>query len=507
MDGSKQGTGMKFFLYSLIVLTFYGCASEVVEANNKLEAKTLSVEQTKLIFDKVKYFSDETEISFALVQNGKLSYYGVKRLNGELITIDNKTDVYETGSISKVFTSTLLAEFVESETVSLDENINDSFNFKFKNDTKISFKHLANHTSGLPRLPSSMIFNAIFNMDNPDVDFDNEAMKSYLIEDLELDNPVGTKSVYSNLGAGLLGFTLGHISNMTYEEMLSEKIANKYEMNQTTTLKSKIQNQLVLGRDEDGEITSNWEFKAMAGAGAIYSSVEDLSKFALAHFDSSNTALPLTRKSTFEESEKRHIGLGWFIFKRDNGDQWIWHNGGTGGYRSSMVLNPKNKNAIIILSNIASSHSRANNIDRLCFDLMSSLYSFDKNLETVAFLEGTWKVKGKKRYESWDLVAGDQLKGIGFKTEMGSNEIFENLTLVFENGQLVYKARVTDQNDGKTISFVHNRSNKDWISFENLSHDFPKKIQYKQISDQEIQVQVLGDNDKGLSYILIKQKR
>lgn len=497
---------MKILIYSLIFISLFSCDSEAVEAKNNLETKSLSEDQRKVIYDKLKYFHDETEIAIALIQNGKLSYYGLKRENSALKTIENKADVYEVGSISKVFTSTLLAEFVEAGTLALEDNINDSFNFAFKNDIKISFINLANHSSGLPRLPSSMIFNAIFNMDNPYVDFDDEAMKNYLVEDLDLDNPPGTKSVYSNLGAGLLGYTLGHISNMSYEEMLSEKITKKYAMNRTTTDKAKIQDYLVLGRDVDGDITPNWEFKAMAGAGAIFSSVEDLAKFTFAQFDSTNTALALTRKSTFEESENRHLGLGWVLFKRDNGDQWIWHNGGTGGYRSSMVLNTKNQNAVIILTNIASSHSKSNNIDRLGFDLMNSLFEFDKNLEPVAFLEGTWKVKGKKRYESWDIVAGNQMKGIGFKTEMGSNQIFENLSLAFEDDKLVYKATVVDQNDGKTISFIQNTTNTDYLSFENLSHDFPKKIQYKKLSEDEVEVRVLGENDKGLNYILIKQQ-
>jgi hypothetical protein len=42
------------------------------------------------------------------------------------------------------------------------------------------------------------------------------------------------------------------------------------------------------------------------------------------------------------------------------------------------------------------------------------------------------------------------------------------------------------------------------LSFENLAHDFPKKIQYKSLNENEIQVTVTGDEGSGFSF---KQKK
>ena len=111
----------------------------------------------------------------------------------------------------------------------------------------------------------------------------------------------------------------------------------------------------------------------MAGAGAIFSTVEDLSQFAISQFDNSNKELKLTRKKTFEVNENMDIGLGWHILKSQSKNFWHWHNGGTGGYSSSMVIDENTKNGIIILSNISAFNPNMGNIDKLCFALMKTI--------------------------------------------------------------------------------------------------------------------------------------
>ena len=74
-----------------------------------------------------------------------------------------------------------------------------------------------------------------------------------------------------------------------------------------------------------------------------------------------------------------------------------------------------------------------------------------------------------------------------------------------ENNTIVYLATVTDQNEGSRVGFVLNEAIDSCFSFENIEHDFPKKIQYKKISDQELHINVLGEDDKGFSLIMKKR--
>ena len=122
----------------------------------------------------------------------------------------------------------------------------------------------------------------------------------------------------------------------------------------------------------------------------------------------------------------------------------------------------------------------------------------------IDFLEGTWKMENKETYEEWKKE-GEVLIGHAYKLLEGQKQISETLKIKTENEDLIYEATVPNQNDGRTIPFRLNRAVQDQLSFENLTHDFPKKIQYKLINETRIQVMVLGEDDQGFGYFLIKQ--
>ena len=339
---------------------------------NNLSVKDglITKEQSEMIFEKVKIFPNQTQVSIAIINDGKVSYYGITKKSDTILTVNNQKNVFEIGSVSKVFTSTLLANFVTDGKIKLNDNINDYLKTPLINDTGISFISLANHTSGLPRLPTNLNLTKV-NPENPYKEYKEQELTEYLTKYLELSNK--GKYQYSNLGAGLLGYTLSKIENTTYENLLQQKIFSIFNMHNSTSDISKIKGNLVKGLNDKGKEVPNWEFSVLAGAGGIYSSVEDLSQFAIAQFDYSNKELKLTRKKTLEVNENMDIGLGWHILKSQSNNFWYWHNGGTGGYSSSMAIDPKTKNGIIILSNVSAFNPNMENIDKLCFELMKTL--------------------------------------------------------------------------------------------------------------------------------------
>lgn len=364
------------FIIIVVIVALSGCGSNpnVKPAVNHLKIENLLIGQADSIFNQTKYFPDNTQFAIALIRNGQVVYCGSRRINDTLISVENKSKAFEIGSITKVFTTTLLSNFVLDKEVVLDSTINKHFDFPFKDNQEFTFRELANHTSGLPRLPSNIRFKAIFSPRNPYKDYDEQKLEVYLKNDISLDYPKGSKSEYSNLGMGLLSYSLRKISGKSFEQLTKEKIFDKYNMVNSSTNKAAIESILIGGLDDKGRPTPNWEVGALIGAGGIYSTVEDLSKFASAHFDSTNIELTLTRVKTYQENETRDVGLGWFIINKKNGDKWYWHNGGTGGYSSSMAIDVEKKNGVIILSNISSYHKYFKNIDKLCFALMTTLY-------------------------------------------------------------------------------------------------------------------------------------
>ena len=344
--------------------------SENVINNLTIKSGIITQKQSEIIFENAKIFPNHTQISIAIIKDGKVNYYGIHNKNDTISTVNNQKSVFEIGSISKVFTSTILANFVIDEKINLNDNINGYLKTSFNNNTEISFINLANHTSGLPRLPSNLDLTKV-NPENPYKEYKEKELEEYLTKHLELLNK--EKYQYSNLGAGLLGYTLSKIENTTYENLLQNKIFSKFNMYNSTSDINKIKGNLVKGLNNEGNDVPNWELSVLAGAGAIFSTVEDLSQFAISQFDNSNKELKLTRKKTFEVNENMDIGLGWHILKSQSKNFWYWHNGGTGGYSSSMVIDENTKNGIIILSNVSGFNPNMGNIDKLCFELMKTI--------------------------------------------------------------------------------------------------------------------------------------
>src|SRR5262245_32121737 len=77
--------------------------------------------------------------------------------SGDARTLDGNT-VFEIGSITKVFTSLLLADMVRRGEVALDDPVSKylpgNVRMPRRGGREITLQDLATHTSGLPRLPS-----------------------------------------------------------------------------------------------------------------------------------------------------------------------------------------------------------------------------------------------------------------------------------------------------------------------------------------------------------------
>jgi CubicO group peptidase (beta-lactamase class C family) len=323
-----------------------------------------------LIFTQTKDFSNHTQLSIAVIQNNRTNYYGIVKENDSVKPADNQGKVFEAGSITKVFTSTVLASLVQEGTIGLNDSINPYYPFPFKEHRNITFLTLANHTSGLPRLPGNL---DLSEASNPYLSYTEKELEAYLETIMTLENEPSETYSYSNLGAGLLGYTLGLTQGTSFEELLQKRVFDRYGMTASFTRSADAGERLVKGLNAHGDTTSNWDFDVLAGGGCVLSTTADLARFAMAQFNPENRELALTRVPTFAVHETMKIGLGWHILQSETGQELFWHNGGTGGYSSSIAINVPDKVAVVILSNVSAFHSASGNIDRLCFELIRNL--------------------------------------------------------------------------------------------------------------------------------------
>ena len=328
---------MKKYIFILIIIPgLFLIAYSFMRSNesiNNLEYQNdlLTQEQKDLIFSQIKSFPNKTQMSISLIKGDSSIFYGVIKYSDTVSEINNKLSLFEIGSITKVFTTTLLANFILDSSLTLNRKINNDLDFRINNDIQISYLELANHTSGLPRRPSDFYLAALRSPLIPYKSYSKDKLEKYLKEKLALNRPGGLTYEYSNLGFGVLGYALCQVAQCDYETLLKKKIFDKYGLTNTTSIKENISGKLVQGLGPFGNPIWNWDWGSLEACGGLISSTQDLTKFAQAQFDTNNLELALTRESTLVVDSKLEIGLAWHIMKDKSNSDWHRHKGGTGG--------------------------------------------------------------------------------------------------------------------------------------------------------------------------------
>ena len=333
--------------------------------------KGMTAEEAELIIPVISQFSSNTQFAMAFINGGEAKYLGLILKDGKVIPIENRDSVFEIGSISKVFTTHLFANLVESGKVKEDQQIASHLNFSLKGEPAITFHQLATHQSGLPYFPSNV--GGLFNQKNPFKGYTSEKFEQYLSERLKMDFQPGEQYRYSNVGMGLLGYLVESIQDQPYEALLETQIFGPLGMSNSTTKASTVDAYLVRGRDRKGAPTTNWDLGALVGAGGILSSPRDLVSYAKYSFEMLSSEATILGQKQVEIGTKRDMAMGWHIIKESRKEPFLWHNGGTGGYKASMAIDPVQQDAVIILSNVGTDTPGKSAIDELCFKMMRNL--------------------------------------------------------------------------------------------------------------------------------------
>jgi len=297
---------------------------------------------------------------------GALDRVSVAVIDGDTVTYahfgaDNDTE-YEIGSITKTVTSLLLADAIARGEVTADTKVGKLLPLAGSEVADVSLAELASHRSGLPLVASRLqdmvpLYLLAVTHRNPyiqDVDGVIALARAAALSHRG-------QFAYSNLGGALLGQALASASHMDYPRLVQERIFGPLRMTASSVpvTAGNLADDASTGYSKTGRGEAPWTFNGWAPAGGIRSTPADMVRYAQSLLNSSAPgidALTPRWESDLDafmprwESIGQKVGYAWFT-EEIEGRTVTWHDGGTGGFASIIVLDRASHRAVVILSN------------------------------------------------------------------------------------------------------------------------------------------------------------
>lgn len=318
---------MNKFLIGLLIINL-SCKSAAQELNkNKLNVLLNTLEDNQL-----------ANGSIAVSKNGYIEYQknvGFAFKNKEKQTITTPETKYRIGSVSKMFTATIVLQLVEEKKLQLNDNLANFFS-NIPNANNITIETLLRHRSGLVNYT-----------DHPDYNNWSHKVKSHveLIHFLSSTTSKFTpdsKSDYSNTNFLLLSLIIEKVCGKSFQEVLTERILAKIDLKNTYF--ENVPDSSLKNSKSYKYFNSEWiqQRETVAsnhiGAGALVSTPTDLVTFLDALFAHKLlTPRSLELMTTFIDE----YGLGIFKISYNDTDIAYGHEGRIDEYYTALIHYPK----------------------------------------------------------------------------------------------------------------------------------------------------------------------
>ncbi len=304
------------------------------------------------------HFKDKTNagMSIGIIQNGISSeyYFGGKYTN-QIKDIDSTT-LFEIGSLTKLYTSFILASLENEKKISrfdfLSKYLPKNIIKGKKWASQIRLVDLATHTSGLPEFDNTKSLKHFkgFDENNPYGLFTEDFMMTILKNIATLHNY--GKVNYSNFGIGLLGYAMAKGEKTSFENLFKKYIIERLGLQSTflTVTEPNLTNIAVPHRKL--EAMPLIQLAELSPSGSIKTTMPDLLKFLNLHLqppDSLKNIVKMVLKNQLK-GKNQAVGLGWGIHSIKNVTVHF-HNGGTYGSSSIVIIIPSKNSAVAILAN------------------------------------------------------------------------------------------------------------------------------------------------------------
>ena len=345
----------------LPTFAFSFTSSPDTNANSSVTYKEISAQVKSFIFDQIVNKSNAAiVIGFVDPDGTKIFSFG-NMSTAHNIPVNQNT-FFNIGSITKTFTTLLLADMVKQGIVNLNDPVEKFLPPSVKvpqfNGKKITLEDLADHTSGLPEWPSNVWLNNTVGDINPNY---NVTQLYQALSDTKLTREPGAQVQYSSFGIGLLGHILSLESDgISYEELVKDRILDVLGMNDTKIALSQNEtnNRFSVGHLGGKEIITPRIPTILADSGAFRSTAPDMLKYVSANLGLIHTKLDdamqlghLIRHSSIIANPMNYSeyrGLGWRVLT-NFGTETITHTGAINGWNAFAGFIPTKQVGVIAM--------------------------------------------------------------------------------------------------------------------------------------------------------------
>ncbi|WP_109119714.1 serine hydrolase domain-containing protein [Azospirillum sp. TSO22-1] len=256
---------------------------------------------------------------------------------------------FELGSLTKALTGVLLALMVEAGEAGLDETVGRVLAGRLPTCPAgvVTLEALATHASGLPMMPPEL---QTVDLEAPHPDYPMEALYRFL-SGFTPPPGAGRRTVYSNLGFGLLGHCLSVRAGRPFARLLRERVLEPLGM-----LATGFDVATAAGHGPDGAPRPGWTLpEAMEAAGGLRGPVGDLLRLAAASVSPPDT--PVGRALATAQRPRRHAGdseergLGWDVLRGFPPDVFVQKGGLTAGFSANLAISPARGEGVAVLAN------------------------------------------------------------------------------------------------------------------------------------------------------------
>jgi len=318
-------------------------------------------------------------MAMGIIQDGQIAHlqgFGVADSAGRAIT--PQTPFY-IGSVTKSFTALAVMQLVEDDKIDLDATVQTYLPWFTLVDkeasARITVRHLLNQSTGIAEKDGNQVWASQLGLE--------ERVRQ--LDMIKLSHPVGSTYEYCNLNYMIAGLIVEKASGQSYADYVNENIfeplnmSHSYASREPALADGLAQGHIYMfGRvfSDDGPMPP-----ANLPAGTLIASVEDLSRYAIAHLNegryldisiTSPQGMAELHAPAISQGGEQYYAMGWNVGKAD-GISYLVHAGDAGRNHAIVILMPDRNSGLILLANASGfvQSEQVNDIGREIFYLLN----------------------------------------------------------------------------------------------------------------------------------------